>query len=48
MKNNHRIKVCQKDNCVEATGKYADAIAGALTFTLVSIGIAALVKAASS
>jgi len=48
MKNNHRIKVCQKDNCVEATGKYADAIAGALTFTLISIGIVALVKATAN
>lgn len=47
MKSNHRIKLCQKDNCVEATGKYADNIANALTFTFILIGIAAVVKAAN-
>lgn len=47
MKRNHKIKVCQKDNCVEATGKYADNIANAVTFMFILFGVAAVVKAAS-
>jgi len=47
MRNNHRIKLCQKDNCVEATGKHADNIASAVTFMLILFGVAAVVKAAS-
>ena len=43
MKN--KISVCKDDLCLHANGEYADVITAAATFTLVCIGIAALVKA---
>ncbi|MFW5850989.1 MAG: hypothetical protein ACOCWB_02080 [Bacteroidota bacterium] len=38
------VKVCKKGVCVEAKGKYAEAITLSLVFTFVCIGIAALAK----
>lgn len=45
-RSNDSIKVCKKDFCIEAKGKYADAIAITLMFAFVCIGIAAIAKAA--
>ena len=38
------VKVCKKDLCIEAKGKFAEAITLSLVFTFVCVGIAALVK----
>ena len=36
------VKVCKRDNCIEAKGKNADLIAGAAAIMLLFVGIAAI------
>lgn len=36
------VKVCKKDLCVEAKGKFAEAITFSLVFAFICVGIAAL------
>lgn len=43
----NNVKICKKDVCLEAKGKHADWIAAGALFLLLSLGAAALVKAAS-
>lgn len=40
-----KVRVCKKDICVEASGNNAELIVGALAFTFICFGIAALAKA---
>jgi hypothetical protein len=42
---NNSIQVCKKDLCVNAQGEYADRIAKAVTFSILLLGLAALIKA---
>lgn len=39
-----KVKVCTKNLCVEAAGRNAKQIVGALCFMLICMGIAALAK----
>lgn len=43
--NRNTVRVCKKDNCIEAKGKNADLIAGAAAVMLVFVGIAAIASA---
>lgn len=40
-----KVRVCKKNVCVEARGKNAELIVGALAFAFICWGIAALAKA---
>lgn len=42
-KNQNTVKVCRKNNCIEATGKNADMLAVAAAIMLLFVGIAAIV-----
>lgn len=41
-KDRNTVRVCKKDNCIEAKGKNADLLAGAAAIMLVFVGIAAI------
>lgn len=44
----NQVSVCHKNNCIHATGENAKMIAKGATIMLLFVGIAALLKAASS
>jgi hypothetical protein len=41
-KDRNTVKVCKNDTCIEAKGKNADLLAGAVAVMLVFVGIAAI------
>ncbi len=44
-KNKDNIKLCKKDVCITATGKYADIISLVIVFSIIFVGITSFVKA---
>lgn len=43
--NENSIKLCKKDNCIEAKGEFGEIITFAASIMLLFIGVSALVKA---
>jgi hypothetical protein len=44
-KEQNSVRVCKKDNCIEAKGKNADLLAGAAAIMLLLVGVASIAGA---